>query len=75
MIDYVYKFYLILNFRQKLLFSFVTILGFLSPFLEIVSLALFLPLIAMMINYNNNSLGESLNFIRNVTNYFNISQD
>jgi ABC-type multidrug transport system fused ATPase/permease subunit len=72
MIDYIYKFYLILNFKQKLLFSFVIILGFLGSFLEIVSLALFLPLIAMMINYNNNSLGESLTFIRNVTNYFNI---
>lgn len=72
MIDYIYKFYLILNFRQKLLFSFVIILGFLGSFLEIVSLALFLPLIAIMINYNNNSLGESFSFIRNVTNYFNI---
>lgn len=73
MIDYIYKFYLILNFRQKLLFCFVIILGFIGSFLEIVSLALFLPLIAMMINYNNNnSLGESLNFIRNVNNYFNI---
>jgi hypothetical protein len=70
MIDYIYKFYLILNFRQKLLFSFVIILGFLGSFLEIVSLALFLPLIAIMINYNNNSLGESFSFIRNVISLF-----